>query len=215
MSAFLPEHVFAAEADGAAIFLDLKRDRYVALPRIKARAFAECARYGGALDPEVEARLVREGLLDLAAGKTIAFTRAPSAAEELGPAHSVGVADIGAALWARVRATARLKRQPLFEIITARGRWRARQKAREADWPRVEARAACFAAVRPLTGGHDACLREALALSWFLGADGADVDWIFGVSGAPFAAHCWMQLGRRVLNDSLDHVRAFTPIMVA
>jgi hypothetical protein len=35
---------------------------------------------------------------------------------------------------------------------------------------------------------------------------------MFGVMTRPFKAHCWVQIEDVVLNDSLDHVRLFTPI---
>jgi hypothetical protein len=38
--------------------------------------------------------------------------------------------------------------------------------------------------------------------------------WVFGVQSRPFAAHCWLQLGGVVLNDTVDHVKRYTPIMV-
>ena len=47
------------------------------------------------------------------------------------------------------------------------------------------------------------------------GTGGGGADWVFAVKGAPFAAHCWIQLGDIVLNDSVENVRAYTPIMVA
>jgi hypothetical protein len=76
--------------------------------------------------------------------------------------------------------------------------------------------AACaFAAARGLRGAREACLKEALALLYYLGRAGCAADWVFAVKGAPFAAHCWVQLGDIVLNDSLENVRAYTPIMVA
>ena len=37
---------------------------------------------------------------------------------------------------------------------------------------------------------------------------------VFAVMTRPFAAHCWVQLDETVLNDRLDHVRKFTPILV-
>jgi hypothetical protein len=37
---------------------------------------------------------------------------------------------------------------------------------------------------------------------------------VMGVSGRPFAAHCWVQVGDRVVNDTLDHVILFTPILI-
>jgi hypothetical protein len=50
-------------------------------------------------------------------------------------------------------------------------------------------------------------------LSEFLARHGIHPVWIFGVQARPFAAHCWLQLNGTVLNDTVDHVIGYTPIM--
>jgi hypothetical protein len=57
------------------------------------------------------------------------------------------------------------------------------------------------------------CLFDSLALINFLARYGLYPDWVFGVSADPFEAHCWVQAGNVVLNDTLERVSAFTPIM--
>jgi hypothetical protein len=47
----------------------------------------------------------------------------------------------------------------------------------------------------------------------FLDRRGARASIVFGVTGTPFKAHCWVQLGDQLLNDSLDNVTPFTPIL--
>jgi hypothetical protein len=37
--------------------------------------------------------------------------------------------------------------------------------------------------------------------------------WVFGVQTRPFAAHCWLQHENIVLNDTVEHVTRYTPIM--
>ncbi len=63
----------------------------------------------------------------------------------------------------------------------------------------------------PLDG---ACLQRAFQLRALYARHGFAVDWVFGVRTWPFAAHCWLQSGDRVLNDTLDRVGRYTPIMV-
>jgi hypothetical protein len=59
------------------------------------------------------------------------------------------------------------------------------------------------------------CLLDSLALLEYLAQFGQFPQWIFGVRSAPFAAHCWAQIGPVVLSDHVDHVGEFTPIMAA
>ena len=35
---------------------------------------------------------------------------------------------------------------------------------------------------------------------------------VFGVTGDPFSAHCWVQVDELVLNDTLGNANAYTPI---
>ena len=37
---------------------------------------------------------------------------------------------------------------------------------------------------------------------------------VLGVRLAPFRAHSWVQLKDEVLNDHIDHIRSFTPILI-
>jgi hypothetical protein len=72
-----------------------------------------------------------------------------------------------------------------------------------------------FATLRPFFfAAKDACLFDALSLSEFLAGYGLFPNWVFGVQSRPFAAHCWLQLDGVVLNDTIDHVQRYTPIMV-
>jgi hypothetical protein len=34
------------------------------------------------------------------------------------------------------------------------------------------------------------------------------------VKASPFGAHCWLQEGDLILNDSVERVGAYTPIMI-
>ena len=71
-----------------------------------------------------------------------------------------------------------------------------------------------FHRLRRLYGRNYLCLYDSLALFGFLASYNHFPQWVFAVSAAPFGAHCWLQYNDRVLNDRLDHVRSYTPIMV-
>jgi hypothetical protein len=62
---------------------------------------------------------------------------------------------------------------------------------------------------------RDACLCNSLALLNFLATYGLFPAWVFGVRTGPFAAHCWLQAESHVLNDTLENICGYTPIMAA
>ena len=68
-----------------------------------------------------------------------------------------------------------------------------------------------FVAARPAIPLSRSCLLDSVALYLFL--RDSRVELVFGVSIEPFAAHCWLERDNFLLNDELDHVRHFTPIL--
>ncbi len=59
------------------------------------------------------------------------------------------------------------------------------------------------------------CLFDSLCLLEFLARHAFFPRWVFGVNAEPFQAHCWLQEGSMVLNDTVERVSAYTPIMSA
>jgi hypothetical protein len=59
----------------------------------------------------------------------------------------------------------------------------------------------------------DACLFDSLALYEFLYRLGIMTTWVIGVRAKPFTAHCWVQHGSLVLNDTITHAQDFTVIL--
>jgi hypothetical protein len=57
-------------------------------------------------------------------------------------------------------------------------------------------------------------LLDSLAMVMFLAKRGLHASIVIGVTSAPFSAHCWVQTGDLVLNDTVGNARAFTPIRV-
>jgi hypothetical protein len=57
------------------------------------------------------------------------------------------------------------------------------------------------------------CMFDSLALLHFLEDGEMFPRWIFGATPEPFQAHCWLQEGAVVLNDSLERVCTYTPLM--
>lgn len=57
------------------------------------------------------------------------------------------------------------------------------------------------------------CLYRAFLLLLYLRRGGFDAQWVFGVRTWPFHAHCWLQSGELVLDDSVDRLVAYQPIL--
>jgi hypothetical protein len=57
------------------------------------------------------------------------------------------------------------------------------------------------------------CLFDSLALINFLALYRLYPDWVFGVATDPFQAHCWVQKNGIVLNDTVERISNYLPIM--
>jgi hypothetical protein len=72
---------------------------------------------------------------------------------------------------------------------------------------------AAFRRLRSIFPREHVCLFDSLALVDFLAYSNLFPQWVFGIRLSPFSAHCWVQVGETVLNDSVEGVAHFTPIM--
>jgi hypothetical protein len=79
---------------------------------------------------------------------------------------------------------------------------------RAADTARTFLQARIYAPV------ETSCLLDSLALVKFLARQGLRAHIVFGVTGDPFSAHCWVQVKDMVLSDTAGNVNAYTPIRV-
>lgn len=59
----------------------------------------------------------------------------------------------------------------------------------------------------------DQCLPESIAFHRLCLNRGVPASLFLGVSVNPFAAHCWVQHGDTVINDRVERIRQFTPIL--
>lgn len=70
-----------------------------------------------------------------------------------------------------------------------------------------------FEKLRPWLPLQGQCLMRSYHLRTFLRARGLDALWVFGVRTWPFDAHCWLQAGETVLDEDLERLSAYQPIM--
>lgn len=74
--------------------------------------------------------------------------------------------------------------------------------------------AAAYRHYRRLLPLEAKCLPDSLAFLALVARYGHYPRLVFGVTTGPFAAHCWVQNDDVVLNDAIDHVTLFRPILV-
>ena len=214
MLCFQSTNMAACVVSNHVVFLDLPHDRYFCLePRLESAALA-ILRRTAELDTSssefATTQVLRsERFLPV---KVEAITEsAIDSALPQPPARSVAEA-----LFSNARTLIELKFFSLSKSIE-----RVRQgagthgpvKGRKNE-PLPAILAAHLASHR-LLSAHNRCLPLSIGLAKRLRNERHAVDLVIGVRMAPFAAHAWVQQGNVVLNDDLDHVRAFQPILVA
>jgi hypothetical protein len=95
-----------------------------------------------------------------------------------------------------------------------RNRRRA-ETAQDMDLERAARHVGSYWAQRVFLFSHkNQCLYDSLTLLHYLARDHLYPRWVFAVQARPFAAHCWIQHGDTVFNDTAEHVSGYTPIMV-
>lgn len=117
-------------------------------------------------------------------------------------------------LHACLKASAMLRMQSIrrtVRSVEAQRRRLGRANRRGPDLMHKLARS--FHRMRPYYARAYLCRFDSLALIEFLFGHGCLPQWVFGVKCEPFAAHCWVQDDNYVLNDSVEYVQRFTPIM--
>lgn len=210
----LPDHVHAAAVDDDLVFLDVSRDAYHCLPR--GAAACEIAEGGAALritSPELAADLSAAGLVQPwhveAPPLPRRAARAParSALKLSYPpptwsdAPEIAAAVLHVAVAYRARGLSRIvgRKPPL---------------ARRRPAPALEETLDRFHRWVPFAPVSGKCLLRAFMLRRVLHRSGHPHDWVFGVTLWPFKAHCWLQADGLVLDDTVENVAAYRPIMV-
>jgi len=198
------------------VFLDIRRDRYLALDGAALGAF-EKARAGGPIPFAAAECLLATELFALAdAPGQLAAAQAPAPEAGLEFVHRASgrsILDLPTVWRLTRRVRHELKTRPLEQILRSR---RSRQLQVVAAMRADEAAtlAARFRRARCVVPGSPCCLPDSLALRDWLAAHGLASTLIFGVKLEPFAAHSWVQCGKTALNEAPDKAAEFTPVFV-
>jgi hypothetical protein len=125
-----------------------------------------------------------------------------------------------------------LTRVARFFIACTRIDWQLRKKELSRTLTRIERRRilaqsstaihdiahvsgliASFKDLRPLYPRRYLCLFDSLALLEYLAGYRCFPRVVFGVVADPFQAHCWLQEGKVVINDDLERISKYKPIL--
>jgi hypothetical protein len=220
MGFVLREGVSFCESGGRLVFLDVTSDRYFCLENEADRALGRLA--GGEPltreDETVLADLVADGLLAPASegDRPQACSLPPeperSLIDEELPVRSAALAH---AFWRLAHSALAFKTRPLRAIIASTTQRKAQLGFEtEAFAPIVAEVAGAFKRSALIAAPLDRCLPRSFATAHALLDRKLRSDLVFGVRLHPFGAHCWVQHGRTLVNETLDQVRNFTPILV-
>ncbi|WP_297511017.1 lasso peptide biosynthesis B2 protein [uncultured Caulobacter sp.] len=193
------------------VLLDAGLGEYLCLPDAAELFFQPATGPVEVLDDAVAREAAALGLAG--AGRSVAAPLPPSPRADLidHPASSIRGADwmAGAGAWTTmlVRYHGRSFGRLIAHAAQTRRHVEAPAPARLAD------EVAIFRHLLPWAPCQGVCLYRSFFLLTFLRRRGLDATWVFGVQTWPFEAHCWLQAGETVLDDRLDHVLPFTPIL--
>lgn len=223
----LAKHVHVCVADDNAIFLDLKHDKYIGLDaahtNILRKIISGELEAGADVDALVT-HLIEQKLLtqDSRSGRALRLTEAASPTAglvgfEYDPPCEVLWHHVIALAAAYFEVAASLRFRSLAATVaTASKRQRAAARSRDepVDVEFVRALVLAFRRLRPLFyRGRQSCLLDSLVLASFLAKYRVRPRVVIGVMLGPFGGHCWVQYDTLVLNDRLERVSKFTPIM--
>ena len=221
----LRENLSCCDVDDHMIFLDVAQDRYFRLTGPLEKAMRHfCAHEGVAstlLERLVAARILVEAS-DLEANVAITNIQRPSRSA-IEQASATKNCRLSAAAVFEVMAIIlsirrQLKSSTFKTILDKASAYRSRKvDAQEIATPTALERSLLlaneqFARARRYVPIEPVCLLDSLSLLRFLSRRGLSANIVFGVTPEPFAAHCWVQAGDMVLNETLSDAHAHTPI---
>lgn len=237
MSFQLAEHVRACRVEDCVVLLDIRADKYLAVPEPQSSYLSGVVRNWPseissgasrrnpsdvATDYDVTLKaLLEAGMVSTSqAGESSVRLSLPCPNEELVTDHLVD-ARIHPGHMLRfaqscITISALLYGRSLQATIEYCSSNRARlTKSSALDVPKARSLVSAFRALRPLFyTAKDRCLYDSLVLREFLRRYCLAPHVVFGVAIRPFRAHCWVQYEEFVFNNDPEIVREYTPILI-
>lgn len=206
--------VFFANVEDDIVVLDINSDAYFCLAGLGDHLDTRRGRLETEVQPIIDL-LVASGLAEYGAPRShptdyvLAAPRRTSRAHQSPVGQTLEVRDF---LAAAAHSAVSFPRRSVKRLI---GNEDDRPPPRPPCDDELIRRAVLFDRWLPWMPFQGQCLYRAYTLRHFLRLAGLDARWVFGVRTWPFAAHCWLQSGDLVLDDDLDRVRLYTPILIA
>lgn len=222
MSYRLRDGLYCCSVGARVIFLDITENRYFALPSAGVDIFRRLVSRNGEEIPGSEAALtplIEKGYLVRSSAPNPGFPKintkpATHDFESSGPAKLHLPAFLLALVWEFV-VSWRLRWCTLRSVIEQSPHIRSdKEVSQEIRNLRIQRVASAFCYSGLIFGRADRCLPRSLAMYFLCRSWGVPIQCIIGVRSDPFAAHAWTQDGGRVLNDSAEQVRHYSPILV-
>jgi len=201
---------------GRAIFLDIHRNRYFALPASTNEAFVKMTveRKTGVISAEMLRQIAQGIIPDGPIALASPIIAAPKDDRMGSQAEACTVARQVLSTWlTMLLAKAILRISPLHIILG----WLSKtsgQGAQELDYDVVDRIGAAFRKANLFIRSDGNCLANTLAFVWLCQQAGQRPSFVIGVRINPFSAHCWSQDGVIVLNDDCERVLPYEPILV-
>jgi Transglutaminase-like superfamily len=232
----LQSHAFLCASYGYLVALNLQRDQYLCIPRhnfellgpwlVGWKQSTHSIAPSTAPPPEVArlaASLVERGVLcEIGEGaKEVTTTKCDAVTSAVAQFASVKRSTSSllmraptffAASWTTAH---RLRREPLVQTVrnVERMRKHGLRSNSPFDFDKAAQLVSIFCGLRLFYPRVYLCLFDSLALLEFLGRYRLFPKLTFGVRAEPFEAHCWLQAEGTVLNDTLERVAVYDPIM--
>lgn len=211
------------EVDGHLIFLDLTNDLYFELPKSLRPTFTACLKSSGNVIDASEMLkrniLVATSSTSFPEPKPSVNQPRQSVVEQTSCSHRMNIATLGEVFAIVLLAQLRLKTRRLSVIVESIEKHRQNTtisppSADPSCMQRLLQAVGDFMSFRPYVPIENRCLLDALSLVTFLSRRRLFSHLVFGVTYNPFSAHCWVQVGDIVLNDTVGNATSYTPIRI-
>ena len=237
MKYLLADGVHACKLDDGAVFLDLRRNQYIAVSPGSVGSLNETVegftslgsspsaleQKGKQADSEIRSLLARGILTDSRRHGKPASRAVIQASHAFTPGHRLSTSrTIRASHIERFTASVlyctwnlrRHKPKPIIDRIAAL-RARPMEQAASGGTEVAAQVVEIFRRLRTFTyTAKNHCLLDSLILTDFLFRNGLMPTFIIGIRTKPFLAHAWVQIGDCVMDDKLESLEDLTPILV-